>query len=73
MHGIILKESVVFMIWIVFRNSILLGGCMKKYKRSRGTCKFVKDCFKIMKKCVARKTTNNWRKMHGKPMYRKYK
>lgn len=44
---------------------------MKKNKRSHGINKFVKDCFKIMKKCVARRTTNNWRKMHGKPMYRK--
>lgn len=46
---------------------------MKKNKRSHGINKFVKDCFKIMKKCVARRTTNNWRKMHGKPMHKKYK
>lgn len=43
---------------------------MKKNK-THGINRFVKDCFKIMGECVSRRTTNNWRKMHGRPMHRK--
>lgn len=33
--------------------------------------KFVKDVLKAMWQCVGKRSTNNWRKMHGKPMRRK--
>ena len=44
---------------------------MKKTKRTHGVNKFVKDALKVMRKSISRKTTNNYRKMHGKPMRRK--
>ena len=44
---------------------------MKKIKRQHGMNKFIKDFFKIMRKNVGRRTTNNYKKMHGLPMRRK--
>ena len=45
---------------------------MKKIKQSHGINLFVKDFLKILDDSVVRRTTNNWRKIHGKPMRRKY-
>ena len=45
---------------------------MKKIKRDHGINRFLKEALKIMRKHVARKSTNNWRKMHGKAMRRRY-
>lgn len=45
---------------------------MKKTKRSHGINKSVKGFLKILEKSVVIRTTNNWRKIHGKPMRRKY-
>lgn len=45
---------------------------MKKDKIEHGINCFVKDVLKNMRKHVGRKATNNWRKMHGKPMRRRY-
>lgn len=44
---------------------------MKKIKRKHGINKFIKDFFKIMRKQLPVHTTNNYRKMHAKPMRRK--
>lgn len=35
------------------------------YGIAKGILKWMRYC------CRSRKTTNNWRKMHGKPMHRK--
>lgn len=44
---------------------------MKKYRVEHGTYNAVRKATRIMRKKVNRKTTNNYRKMHGKPMRRK--
>ena len=45
---------------------------MKKIKTRHGMNKRVKDLTRFLtNQCVVRRTTNNWRKMHGKPMRRK--
>ena len=44
---------------------------MKKKKRSHGMNRFVKETIKALKQCIVIKSTNNYRKMHGKPMRRK--
>lgn len=44
---------------------------MKKVKRNHGVNSFVRDALKIMSKYIDKRSTNNWRKMHGKPMKRK--
>lgn len=46
---------------------------MYKIKRNHGICRVVKQFIKSLQCIVARRTTNNWRKMHGLPMYRKAK
>lgn len=43
---------------------------MKKVKRQI-KYKDLKYLFKVLKKGIVRKTTNNYRKMHKKPMRRK--
>lgn len=47
------------------------GENMKKVKRNHGVNSFVRDTLKIMSKYIDKRSTNNWRKMHGKPMKRK--
>ena len=44
---------------------------MRKIKRSHGTCRLIDDFIKNLNKRVGRRTTNNYRKMHGLPMRRK--
>lgn len=45
---------------------------MKKIKTRHGMNKRVKDLTRFLThQCVVRRTTNNWRKMHKKPMRRK--
>lgn len=44
---------------------------MKKIKTRHGMNKRVKDALKLMNQYVVRRTTNNYRKMHGLPMRRK--
>lgn len=46
---------------------------MKKRKRAHGMSRFIDEFAKLMWRHVCYHTTNNWRKMHGKPMRRKYK
>lgn len=44
---------------------------MKRAKRAHGMNRIIDDFFKELYKHVGRKTTNNWRKMHNKPLRRK--
>ena len=45
---------------------------MKKIKTKHGMNKSVKDFIRFLThQCVAMRTTNNWKKMHGKPMRRR--
>lgn len=44
---------------------------MKKIKIKHRMNKKVKDALKLMNQYTVRRTTNNYRKMHGKPMRRK--
>lgn len=44
---------------------------MKKICRKHGMNKFIKDFFKIMRERLPVHMTNNYRKMHRKPMRRK--
>ena len=44
---------------------------MRKIKQSHGSNRFADDFIKMLQKNVGRRTTNNYRKMHGLPMRRK--
>ena len=52
--------------------NFILGEYMRD-KRYHNYYKLQKIMFRWMKQRVAKRTTNNWRKMHGKPMIRKQK
>ena len=44
---------------------------MKRAKRAHGMNRVIDGFFKELYKHVGRKTTNNWRKIHNKPLRRK--